>query len=97
MKKNKVLIYVPTSSYGHIWLYFKSIIDGVRSIYPVNFELIELGASGLDRDKLTAALKEGAEIISVNGALIDSREEWIQEIIKKHFNSFAFYFKENSG
>ena len=95
MKKNKVLIYVPTSSYGHIWLYFKSIIDGVRSIYPVNFELIELGASGLDRDKLTAALKEGAEIISVNGALIDSREEWIQEIIKKHFNSFAFYFKEN--
>lgn len=95
MKKNKVLIYTPASSYGHIWLYFKAITDSVRSVYPMDFEVVEQGESGVDREKITKALKEGAKVICVNGAFIEREEEWIRDIIEKYSDSFSFYFKEN--
>lgn len=95
MKKNKVLIYVPASAYGHVWLYFKAITDASRGDYPVDFEVEELGEKAPDREKLLSALKEGAKVICVNGALIDREEPWIADVLSTHAEDFSFYFKEN--
>lgn len=95
MKKNRVLIYVPSSSYSHVWLYFKAITDASESAYPVDFEIEDLSDKAPDRDKLYAALKEGAKVICVNGALVDRDETWIADAVSKYMDSFAFYFKEN--
>lgn len=95
MKKNRVLIYVTTSSYSHVWLYFKAITDASRSTYPIDFEIEDLSDKAPDRDKLVTALKEGAKVICVDGALVNRKEAWIADIVDKYADSFAFYFKEN--